>query len=139
MCVFFVKNQQGYVNLLIELSPKLLETSIRYGNNIAVWANKVETRYKEFFNIMSKVQQAHGIQLTNANFTNSMTSLTSTASSSMSTSPMSIQNSTTSLLTAATNSTAMTSGYDTGSTSSTINLNETVPSSAVRNRFYLLI
>ena len=36
-----LRNQQGYVNLLIELSPKLLESSVRYGNNIAVWANKV--------------------------------------------------------------------------------------------------
>ncbi len=61
MCSKNKKNQQGYVNLLIELSPKLLESSIRYGNNIAIWANKVETRYKEFFNIMSKVQQAHGL------------------------------------------------------------------------------
>ncbi len=46
---------------MIELSPKLLESSIRYGSNIASWANKVETRYKEFFNLMSKVQQAHGM------------------------------------------------------------------------------
>lgn len=59
-----LKNQQGYVNLLIELSPKLLESSIRYGNSIAMWANKVETRYKEFFNVMSKVQQAYGLQIT---------------------------------------------------------------------------
>ena len=58
-----LKNQQGYVNLLIELSPKLLESSIRYGNNIAMWANKVEGRYNEFFNVMSKVQQAYGVQL----------------------------------------------------------------------------
>ncbi|RMZ94451.1 Triple functional domain [Brachionus plicatilis] len=58
-----LKNQQGYVNLLIELSPKLLESSIRYGNNIAMWANKVEGRYKEFFNVMSKVQQAYGVQI----------------------------------------------------------------------------
>ncbi len=62
-----LKNQQGYVNLLIELSPKLLESSIRYGNNIAMWANKVESRYKEFFSTMSKVQQAHGLQTNNLN------------------------------------------------------------------------
>lgn len=36
-----LRNQQGYVNLLIELSPKLLESSSRYGSNIAAWANKV--------------------------------------------------------------------------------------------------
>ena len=58
-----LRNQQGYVNLLIELSPKLLESSIRYGNSIAAWANKVETRYKEFFNVMAKVQQAYGLQV----------------------------------------------------------------------------
>jgi hypothetical protein len=57
-----LRNQQGYVNLLIELSPKLLESSIRYGANIALWANKVETRYKEFFTVMAKVQQAYGLQ-----------------------------------------------------------------------------
>lgn len=36
-----LRNQQGYVNLLIELSPKLLESSSRYGPSIAAWANKV--------------------------------------------------------------------------------------------------
>lgn len=61
-----LRNQQGYVNLLIELSPKLLESSVRYGNNIAVWANKVETRYKEFFNVLAKVQQTYGLQHPNA-------------------------------------------------------------------------
>ncbi len=75
-----LKNQQGYVNLLIELSPKLLESSIRYGNNIAVWANKVESRYKEFFNTMSKVQQTYGLQTNNLNLSeiSSSTSLAST-------------------------------------------------------------
>ena len=66
-----LRNQQGYVNMLIELSPKLLESSIRYGNSIAMWANKVETRYKEFFNVMSKVQQAYGLQSMSANFSSS--------------------------------------------------------------------
>ena len=82
-----LKNQQGYVNLLIELSPKLLESSIRYGNNIAMWANKVETRYKEFFNLMSKVQQAHGLQSggsSGSHLVSSMSSLTSSASSLLS-------------------------------------------------------
>lgn len=37
-----LRNQQGYVNLLIELSPKLLESSSRYGPSIASWANKVK-------------------------------------------------------------------------------------------------
>ena len=79
-----LKNQQGYVNLLIELSPKLLESSIRYGNNIAMWANKVETRYKDFFNLMSKVQLAHGLQSSATTLVNSMSSLTSSASSFLS-------------------------------------------------------
>jgi hypothetical protein len=88
------------VNLLIELSPKLLETSIRYGNNIAIWANKVETRYKEFFNVMSKVQQTYGLQtpstptnnssLINASTTSSTSSLLN--SSENSTSNVSVTN-----------------------------------------------
>lgn len=67
-----LKNQQGYVNLLIELSPKLLESSSRYGANIAMWANKVETRYKEFFNLMSKVQQSHSANSIGASVANSL-------------------------------------------------------------------
>lgn len=72
------------------MSPKLLETSIRYGNNIAIWANKVETRYKEFFNIMSKVQHTYGLQITSAstanlispvNLKNSLTPSTNSSSS----------------------------------------------------------
>jgi hypothetical protein len=74
------------------LSPKLLETSIRYGNNIAIWANKVETRYKEFFNIMSKVQHTYGLQITSASASNLISPLslkspltpTSTSCSSLS-------------------------------------------------------
>ncbi len=108
--------------MLIELSPKLLETSIRYGNNIAIWANKVETRYKEFFNIMSKVQLSHGMQLTNNNFTNSMSSLASNASS------ISLPSQNNSLILV--NST---SGYDTGSNNSTITLNEQIPTLQVKN------
>lgn len=79
-----LKNQQGYINLLIELSPKLLESSVRYGNNIAIWSNKVETRYKEFFNLMSKVQQAYGLQV------NNQIPLTPTMSSSIASSTNSI-------------------------------------------------
>ena len=84
------------MNLLIELSPKLLETSIRYGNNIAIWANKVETRYKEFFNVMSKVQQTYGLQITPAtpttNSSSINTSSTSSSSSENSTSTPSVTN-----------------------------------------------
>lgn len=37
-----VRTQQEYVNVLIELSPKLLESSSsRFAANIAAWANKV--------------------------------------------------------------------------------------------------
>jgi hypothetical protein len=74
-----LRNQQGYVNLLIELSPKLLESSIRYGNSIAMWANKVETRYKEFFNVMAKVQQAYGLQSNTSSSSSGVSSLNSSA------------------------------------------------------------
>jgi hypothetical protein len=32
---------------------------------IAAWANKVETRYKEFFNVMSNIQKSHGLSSIN--------------------------------------------------------------------------
>ena len=32
---------------------------------IAAWANKVETRYKEFFNVMSNIQKSHGLSSLN--------------------------------------------------------------------------
>ncbi len=81
-----LKNQQGYVNLLIELSPKLLESSIRYGNSIAQWASKVETRYKEFFNVMSKVQQAYGMQVLPSTPSSSSASPMTTSTSGVSSS-----------------------------------------------------
>jgi hypothetical protein len=108
-----LKNQQGYVNLLIELSPKLLESSIRYGNNIAIWANKVETRYKEFFNIMTKVQQAHGIQTTinSANNSNNLSISSLSSTSSLLASP-SINIQSVNNLSSATGSVLSSSGYD---------------------------
>lgn len=67
--LLLLKNQQGYVNLLIELSPKLLESSIRYGNQISAWSNKVESRYKDFYAIMSNIQHKFGV-LTSTSSTN---------------------------------------------------------------------
>jgi triple functional domain protein len=87
-----LRNQQGYVNLLIELSPKLLESSIRYGNNIAMWANKVETRYKEFFNVMNKVQQAYGLKQQEQNQQPATPKLNNTSSSSSSLSSLNQSN-----------------------------------------------
>jgi len=76
---------------------------------------------------MSKVQQSHGIQLTNNSFTNSMSSLASNSSS------ISLPSQNNSLILA--NST---SGYDTGSTTSTLTLNEQIPVIQVKNfEFYL--
>jgi hypothetical protein len=71
---------------------------------------------------MSKVQLSHGMQLTNNNFTNSMSSLASNASS------ISLPSQNNSLILV--NST---SGYDTGSNNSTITLNEQIPTLQVKN------
>ena len=98
---------------MIVLSPKLLESSVRYGNNIAIWANKVETRYKEFFNLMSKIQQAHGLQPTINNFTSSTTSLASTSSLSPS-----IQSTNSTVL--ASNSSLINTSYDNSSITSIV-------------------
>jgi hypothetical protein len=145
-----LKNQQGYVNLLIELSPKLLESSVRYGANIAMWANKVETRYKEFFNIMAKVQQTHGLMHISSgvgagagssnNFSTSVSNLLQSSSSSSS-SPLllssnsslnatSINNSSTS---AATSTTTLNSTLISDAKQTKLNANNTNGSSILIN------
>jgi hypothetical protein len=73
---------------------------------------------------MSKVQQAHGIQLTNNNFTTSMSSLASNSSYT------SLPSQNASLIMA--NST---SGYDTSSSISTIGLNEQITNDQVTKRY----
>ena len=70
------------MNLLIDLAPKLLESSVRYANQIAHWTNKVETRYKEFFNVLAKVQQANGLQMISSTSSSGMASMPSAVSPS---------------------------------------------------------
>ena len=126
-----LKNQQGYVNLLIELSPKLLESSVRYGNQIAYWSNKVETRYKEFFNVLSKVQQANGLQTLNNDINNSTPSLssqtTTSESSAFSSSFAGSLNNSTSLLNSPTVSS---SGYESNFSKTSMASTETLSASS---------